>query len=71
MSTTRRWGRRLFLAVSWLFVAGLIVQVYLAGMGVFGGNFENHVFFGYTVTWLPVLMFLFGLLGRVGRSTSG
>jgi len=65
------WGRRLFLAVSWLFVAGLVAQVYLAGMGVFGGNFENHVFFGYTVTWLPVLMFLFGLLGRVGRLDIG
>ena len=65
------WGRRLFLAVSWLFVAGLVGQVYLAGMGVFGGNFENHVTFGYIVTWLPVLMFLFGILGRVGRLDIG
>jgi hypothetical protein len=67
----RVWGRRLFLAVSWLFVAGLVGQVYLAGMGVFGGNFENHVTWGYTVTWLPVLMFLFGLVGRVGRLDIG
>jgi hypothetical protein len=71
VSTAQLWGRRLFLAVSWLFVAGLIAQVYLAGMGVFGGNFESHVFFGYTVTWLPVLMFLFGLIGRVGRLDIG
>ena len=71
MSRARLWGRRLFLAISWLFVVGLIAQVYLAGMGVFGGNFETHVGFGYTVTWLPVLMFLFGLLGRVGRLDVG
>ncbi len=67
----RLWGRRLFLAISWLFVAGLIGQIYLAGMGVFGGNFENHVGFGYIVTWLPVLMFVFGLVGRVGRLDIG
>lgn len=67
VSTAQRWGRRLFLAVSWLFVAGLVAQVYLAGMGVFGGNFENHVGFGYAVSLLPILMFIFGLIGRVGR----
>ena len=65
------WGRRLFLAVTWLFVAGLVVQIYLAGMGVFGGDFANHRGFGYTVSLLPLLMFVLGLIGRVGRLDIG
>jgi hypothetical protein len=67
----RLWGRRLFLAVSWLFVAGLIGQIYLAGMGVFGGDFADHRGFGYMVSLLPILMFVFGLVGRVGRVDIG
>jgi len=65
------WGRRLFLAASWLFVACLIGQVYLAGMGVFAGSFENHRNLGYMIGLLPIVMFLFGLLGRVGRLDIG
>ena len=67
----RLWGRRLFLVVSWLFVVGLIAQVYLAGMGVFGGDFANHRNVGYGVGLLPIVMFVVGLIGRVGRLDLG
>ena len=42
----RLWGRRLFLAATWLFVLGLLYQVYLAGMGVFAGSFDTHAGWG-------------------------
>jgi hypothetical protein len=48
-----------------------VAQVYLAGMGVFAGTFENHRNLGYTAGLLPILMFLFALLGRVGRLDIG
>ena len=67
----RLWGRRGFLAVSWIFVAGLVGQIYLAGMGVFGGDFANHREFGFIVSSVPILMVLFGLIGRVGRLDIG
>jgi len=62
----RLWGRRLFLVAAWLFVIGLVYQVYLAGMGIFAGNFDNHVNFGYMVSLIPVVMVVLGLIGRVG-----
>jgi hypothetical protein len=61
----------LFLATAWIFVACLIGQVYLAGMGVFGGNFDDHRTFGYMLGLLPILLVVFGLLGRVGRLDIG
>ena len=40
----RRIARPIHLVVAWLLVAGLLVQVFLAGMGVFApvGEFETH-----------------------------
>ncbi len=63
----RLWGRRLFLVASWAFVAGAFVQIYLAGMGVFAGSFDNHRNWGYMLGLFPLLMVVFGLIGRIGR----
>lgn len=63
----RLWGRRLFLVASWAFVAGAFVQIYLAGMGVFAGSFDDHRSLGYVLGLLPILMVVFGLIGRIGR----
>jgi len=63
----RLWGRRLFLVASWAFVAGAFVQIYLAGMGVFAGSFDNHRNWGYLLGLFPLLMVVFGLIGRIGR----
>lgn len=63
----RLWGRRLFLVAAWLFVVGLLYQVYLAGMGVFAGSFESHVGWGYLMGLVPIVLFVVGLIGRVGR----
>ena len=65
----RRIARPIHLVVAWLLVAGLLVQVFLAGMGVFSGpaEFATHRDFGYLLTLLPVVLVLTGLVGGMGR----
>lgn len=65
----RRIARPVHVVVSWLLVAGLLVQVFLAGMGVFDtpGDFTTHRDFGYTLTLLPVILVVTSLVGGFGR----
>jgi Family of unknown function (DUF6220) len=65
----QRIARPVHLFVAWLLVAGLLVQVFLAGMGVFSSatEFETHRQFGYWLTLLPVVLVVTGILGRFGR----
>jgi hypothetical protein len=55
-------ARRLHLAAAWLFVASIVVQVFLAGAAISNlggsGNFETHVEFGYTGVGLVALAVL-------------
>ena len=75
-SPVRSVGRRLHAGVAWLFVAAVLVQVFLAGLGIFdaGLGFGWHVEFGYTVIGIITLGVLLstiaaGLPGReVGLS---
>jgi|GEM_PF-1083260 hypothetical protein len=66
-------GRITFVATSWLLVAGLVVQVFLAGLGVFDSpeRFEVHRKFGFTLELLPLIMLLSGLVGAFGRRLVG
>jgi len=59
--------------VAWLLVACLIVQVFLAGMGVFDGpeQFEVHRGFGYLFGWLTLVMLIIAAVGRLGRLLIG
>lgn len=65
----RRSARIAYLIVSWLFVACLVVQVFLAGMGVFAGveNFATHREFGYLFGWLTLILLALAIIGRLGR----
>jgi hypothetical protein len=74
----RRSGRRtaarfIFVAASWLLVAGLVVQVFLAGLGAFDSpeRFELHSSFGFALQVLPFVMLLSGLAGGLGRRLVG
>jgi hypothetical protein len=62
-------ARRAHLVVAWLFVAGVVVQVFLAGLGVFDdpSTFITHASWGYMLEILPILMLVLALIGRLGR----
>ncbi len=62
-------ARSVHLVVAWLLVAGLLVQVFLAGLGVFRGpaSFATHRDFGYLLELLPIVLLIAGLVARLGR----
>lgn len=64
-----RAARYLYPALAWLFVAGLVVQVFFAGLGIFAGsgNFATHVDLGYILHLFPVLIAVAAGLSRAGR----
>jgi hypothetical protein len=61
--------RLAYIGVAWLFLACVVVQVFLAGLGVFAGaqDFSLHREFGYVFGWLTVVLLLLALVGRLGR----
>jgi Family of unknown function (DUF6220) len=65
----KRIARPVHVVAAWLLVVGLLVQVFLAGMGVFDGapNFAIHRDFGYALTLLPAVLILTSLVGGFGR----
>jgi hypothetical protein len=62
-------ARTIYVVVAWLFVAGLLVQVFLAGLGVFDSptSFATHRDVGYTLSLFPIVLLVVGLLGGLGR----
>lgn len=63
-------GRVIFAAAAWLFLVGVLVQVFLAGVGLFGlADWTAHVSLGWTLGSAPILLVLFALVARVRRST--
>ena len=55
--------------VAWVFVAALVIQVWLAGRGVFESPsvFATHRDVGYTLSIFTILLFVLGLVGGMGR----
>jgi cytochrome b len=62
-------ARQLHAVVAWLLVAALVVQVWLAGRGVFESPtaFATHRDVGYMLSFFPVVLLVLGLLGGMGR----
>jgi mercuric ion transport protein len=60
-------------AVAALFVACVVVQVFLAGLGVFESPtaFVTHRDFGYLFGWLTLVMLVLALVGGVPRRITG
>lgn len=60
-------------AVAILFVACTVVQVFLAGLGVFDGPaaFTTHREFGWTYGWLTLMILVLALVGREPRRIVG
>jgi hypothetical protein len=66
-------ARGIHLVAIWLFAACAVVQVFLAGLGVFVGpdRFALHRDFGYTFSLLLLVVLVAAVVGRLGRRQIG
>ena len=60
-----------FLILVWVYLAAIMVQVFLAGVGMFGPekSFADHRNLGWILHLGPVLLLVVGAVARVGRRT--
>ena len=69
---TRSLARAGLAIVAAIFAALLVVQVYLAGVGVFGtAGFAMHRDFGYLLSLFILLELLLAVVGRAGKVIIG
>jgi hypothetical protein len=60
----------LFVAVTWLFVVGVLIQVFLAGLLIFGaGGRDAHIGLGWLLHLVPVPILLLAWAAKAGRTT--
>ena len=61
-------ARYVYLGLVWLYIAGILVQVFLAGMGIFGvpRDFAPHVGLGWLLHLVPVLLLIAAAVAKVG-----
>ncbi len=68
----RRTFARIHRGLAWLFLAGLLLQFYLAGGGLFGaGTMARHRELGWNLWLATGLLALVALVGRLGRRAIG
>ncbi len=62
-------ARNLHAGIAWLLVAVLVIQVWLAGRGVFESPtvFVTHRDVGYMISIVPIVLLVLGFLGGMGR----
>ena len=70
---TRSLARQALPIVAATFAACVVVQVFLAGLGVFDdpSSFITHRDFGYLFGWLTLVVLVLALLGRQSRRLVG
>jgi hypothetical protein len=63
-------SRHAYLIVAWLFLIGVAVQVFLAGLSIFVGSnwWTAHKTSAHIIEYLPILLIPLALLGRMPRS---
>ena len=63
-------ARYVFIAIVWIYVAAILFQVFLAGIGLFGAakDFEPHAGLGWILHLVPVLLLIIAAVARVGSS---
>ena len=63
------WVRRAHLVVAWAFVAGVVIQVFLAGLGVFesSAKFGTHAGWGYLLGMSTFVIIALAAIGQLGR----
>lgn len=63
--TRGRNSRIAFAILAWLLIACVAVQVYLAGIGVFEGRWSDHLNFVHIFEYVPIIMLILSLTGRM------
>jgi hypothetical protein len=58
-------GRYLYALLASVFVAGVVAQVFFAGMGAFGADWSWHASFVHLLELLPLLMVPVAFVGRL------
>jgi len=61
--------RRIHLFVAWAFVAALVIQVFLAGLGVFESatKFQTHAGWGFMIGLIPIVLLVLAGAGQLGQ----
>ncbi len=64
-------ARYLYVALVWIYLAAILVQVFLAGIGMFDAakDFEPHRSLGWILHLGPVLLLIVAAIARVGART--
>ena len=64
-----RGARYAYAVLAWAFVAGLVVQVFFIGLGLFAGseNLALHVTLGWILHLVPILILVTAAVARAGR----
>jgi hypothetical protein len=65
-----RWA---YVVYAWIILAAVVVQFFLAGLGVFAGasNFQTHAMFGYTLSFVMLLGLVLAFAARLPWRTIG
>lgn len=64
-------ARAAFAAVSWLFIALVALQVFFAGLGLFGAaDMSLHREFGYNIPLVALIVLIAALVARAGARTN-
>jgi hypothetical protein len=59
---------RLHAGLALVVMAAIVLQFFLAGVGIFGaGSIEAHRVLGYVITLAALLLLVVALIGRIGR----
>ena len=63
-------ARNILAFAAWALVAGTLIQVFLAGLGVFrsGADFETHRTFGFLLSFLAIGLLILAVAVRAPRS---
>ncbi len=71
MESRLRLSRYAYATAAWLFVVGILTQVFLIGLTFLGGrpNLQNHAGLGHGLAIAPLLMVVFAYTGRLPRPT--
>lgn len=61
------------MALAWLFAAGVVVQIFLAGLSLFdnASRWADHKSFGMMIGIFPILLLIVVLIGRLPRQIIG